>query len=346
MKVIAIVSGYLSVLYLHWTPANSKRFRHASFFVWFVVSLYLSNLIGAYQVLVFVVLQLLHLVGFIYEVILILEHQALEGRRTTFVDAARFAFANNLMDQKSESNSSDSSEDNVETSETNVEGESRVSSHPPKLSAKSMSLDSDMGVKSQGDNLAKSDTSTSATNIRSIAQERNFLKKLKIDFRSMSLDIEDERVNTDNHMYGALYACVGMLLWKHKWMIQLLSLPIAYYLIKQIGSSCGFWMFIRRRYDLVSENLKEWCRQRQQALVPANVRGLYKIGVIVNNQATQTLKGSVDAVATTAVILVLLIFTTCTSIFITIQVRRGRRSLSYGLWLDYNVFRSTRRECI
>ncbi|XP_012254878.1 transmembrane protein 245 isoform X2 [Athalia rosae] len=341
--VIAIVVGYLSILYVYWTPVNCKRFHHTSFALWFVMSFYLSNLIGAYQVAVFVMLQLLYLLGFIYEVILIVDHQEINGRRPTFIDAARYAFANNLINQTSENTpiTCNSSEGDVcllsspeeetpqfvatklvdENADEFVAGiddnKTKSAISRIRLGKKSMSVDADVG-KLLGAVAPKS--SKSLENVgQSLAQERNFLRKLKMDFK-MSLDIEDDRVNTDNHMYFALYACIGMLLWKHKWMIQLLSLPIAYYLIKQIGISCGLWNMIGNQYTAFVDGISNWCTERHQALVPANVRGLYKLGVIINQKAIELLKGSVDAVATTAVILGLLTFLTCTSIFITIQI--------------------------
>ncbi|XP_015514902.1 transmembrane protein 245 isoform X1 [Neodiprion pinetum] len=339
LTVTTIVIGYLSVLYVYWSPGNSIQFRYMSFVIWFVVSLYISNLIGAYQVIVFVILQLLFLLGFIYEVVLVLERQGMEGRRVTFVDAARTVFSNHLVSQIPNDSSSKSltPEDDVcmlprssgegtskffsELEEQKFETSKESKTLPPqsKLCTKSMSLDADVGMSPE--HLLNPQTSKSMENMRarSIAQERNFLKKLKIDFK-LSLDIEDDTVNTEYYMYFALYACIGMLVWKHKWMIQLLSLPIAYYLIKQIGSSCGFWKFIDKQYSAIVDTVATWCNERHQALVPAHVRGLYKIGVILNKKLTEVLKGSVDAVATTAVILGLLIFTTCASIFITIQV--------------------------
>lgn len=304
------------------------------------MSLSLSNFIGTYQTAVFVILQLLYLLGFVYEVILILDKQGFQGKKTTFIDAARYVFWYNPVNSNSTDSASpeedicllprptEKSATLVSESEEEKVGESSVAESETSpveknLARKSVSLDADIGKALQNEPEPKASKSTDNVQ-RSIAQERNFLKKLKIDFK-MSLDIEDERVNTENHMYFALYACVGMLLWKHKWMIQLLSLPIAYYLIKQIGSSCGFWTLIDRQYNAIVNTIAIWCKERHQALVPAHVRGLYKLGVIVNNKITEALKGSVDAVATTAVILALLFFTTCASIFITIQVRKLKK---------------------
>ncbi|XP_043485933.1 transmembrane protein 245 isoform X2 [Polistes fuscatus] len=274
-----LLIGYLSVLYIYWSPENSKHFCYTSFVLWFMISLYISNILGAYQILIFITLQVLYLVGFIYEVLLIMEAQEIEGHQIKLTEAICFVMTNSMFPKWEEGTIIDKKR--IEDTEEDVDKiimERSIPTTSERIINKSMSLDADAG------------------------------------------DIEEDKVDTDKYMYGALYACIGMILWKHKWIIQLLIIPIAYYFAKKLGSYFGLWKLICKQCKYVVGIVDDWCKERNQALLPANVRGLYKVAIIVDEKLQKALIGSIDAVATTAVIVGLLVFTICTSIFITIQV--------------------------
>ncbi|XP_031833706.2 transmembrane protein 245 isoform X1 [Nomia melanderi] len=322
-----LLIGYLSILYIYWTPTNSINFHYASFVVWFCISLYVSNIFGAYQVLIFILLGALCLMGFIYEVILIMESQELEDKHMTFMEATRFALTNNLVastqddvivplktKQSTENIGSEtiiadasSKDNNEETTRPLSAPVTAASGYNTKLYRKSMSLDADDGA------------ALSSHKYQSASNNRYLLRRLKTELK-ISIDMENNKVDTDKYMYGALYACIGMLLWKHKWMICILIIPTVFYIIKQLGNYFGLWKMLANQYNIIIQVIMTWCMQRHQALLPANIRGLYKIIIIIDEKLTKALKASVDTVATAAVIFGLLVFTICASIFITIQV--------------------------
>jgi hypothetical protein len=301
---------------------------------------------GAYRVLVFTILQIFCIIGFIYEVISIMETQELNGRHLTFSEATRFALMNDLLPNLHEDKNSEKDKqmndqipeggnDTDQLVQESVKEEEAKKSMPieitevkntsnaPKLGEKSMSLDSNVDLYPTMDIITRK--LRPVYNVHSMnratLRDRYLLNKLKIEFR-MSLDIQDDKVDTNKYMYGALYACVGMLLWKYKWITHILIIPLVYYIAKQLGHYFGFWAIIYRQYDSVMQASKIWCLERHQALLPSNIRGLYRVSIIIDVKLRDVLKGSVDAVATTAVIFGLIIFTTCASIFITIQVQQ------------------------
>ncbi|KMQ90197.1 transmembrane protein c9orf5 [Lasius niger] len=321
--VSTILVGYLMILYIYWMPSNSSHFCYMSFVMWHIVTMYVSSMAGAYRVWVFATLQILCAIGFIYEVVLIMESQELNGRHLTFSEAARFALTNNLLPSPQEEISAPSESDKTRTNDRIPEEESTSDTslrsgeetrRPVSGIERSMSLDADAG-------LSFPRKPRSSCNVHSVTtlRDRYLLSKIKAELR-MSLDIQDDEVDTDKYMYGALYACVGMLLWKHRWISHILVIPLVYYVVKQLGGYFGFWKTIRRRCDSTIQAAKSWCLERHQALIPSNIRGLYKVSIIVDEKLRNVLKASVNAVATTSVILGLIIFTTCASIFITIQV--------------------------
>lgn len=337
---------------------NSVRFCYTSFVMWLIISMYLSNAADAYRVYVFTALQVLCIVGFIYEVHLIqTESKGLndDKQHLTYLKAARLALINTLSASPQEDRVSPSKRDehaNDIPEEENAdhvvssEGEPRragsveasaketaeastketVTPAMTKLGLKSMSLDTNAG-ELPSDRLARKLWSGSM-----YLSSPRLWSKLKTE---PSMDIQDDKANTDKYMYGALYACIGMLIWKHMWIVQLLVLPVLYYIVKQLGRYFGFWDTIRTYYDTTARVVKSWCSERHQALLPSNIRGLCKILVMVDDYVRNVLKCSVDAVATCAVISGLIVFTVCASIFITLQVR--------GIAFENFTVRSVRR---
>ncbi|XP_051153874.1 transmembrane protein 245 isoform X2 [Leptopilina boulardi] len=329
-----ILIGYFSLLYLHWRPENSLYFHFSSYAIWLIVSLYISNIFGTYPVIVFCSLQLFFVVGFIYEVLTIIEHEELEGNCLSFMETAINLLLNDYSRTFINTESIDrplSPDDDVfldDISETTTKpmdsiGE-KASSTPvekfkPKLkdTTKAMTIDSGRSIFM---NSRKSRSSVNVTpTIKFSLPERHFLWKLKADLR-MSLDIEDDQVDTDKYMKGTIYACTGMLIWKHKWIIYILIFPVAYYIIKLMGNFFGIWTKIQKYIQGIWNHINEWCDERLDALLPVYIRGLYKVSIIIDQKLTTILKGSIDSVATFAVILGLLFFTTCVAIFITMQV--------------------------
>lgn len=328
-QISTILLGYLSVLYLYWTPANSAQFRYSSFVIWFMISLYLSNALGTYPIIVFCSLQLMYLVGFIYEIVLILDHHEISGKRTSFMDVVRFALTNVDISTTNASGMPPLLEDEslIVESEKNNEKEDETREIPGlpskpflKVTGRSLSMDSDVGKTTYNQPTRRVRSANNISSNRISISDRYFLKKLRAELR-MSLDLEDNNVDTDKYWYGAMYACIGMILWKNKWILVVLSIPVVYYYLKQLNSYFGIGKTILDQCYKILNSINSWCQERHEALIPVNIKGLYKVSIIVDQKMTQILKGSIDAVATTAVIMGLIVFVICASIFITIQVR-------------------------
>ncbi|XP_011301912.1 transmembrane protein 245 isoform X2 [Fopius arisanus] len=319
--ISSLILGYLSAVYVYWTPRNAQQFNYFSIILWLILSLYISNILGVYEVPVFIALQTLFIVGFTYEVILIMETKDAQDKPLTFAEAVQVALAGEEAPQEVKSSEerdegTDTFPESTSTPKLTPEQIKEPSPRPQRLSAKSLSLDADSD-KFRTTRL--SGRSSSFPNARVTVRERYFLRKLRTELR-MSLDAPEDEVDTDKYMYGAIYACGGMLLWKHKWILGILTLPIVWYFLKLLGSRSGFWRYLQGQMKRLVEFIKAWSSQRQQALVPAHVRGLYRVYLIVDKGLRDILKGSVDAVATIAVIFALIVFTFSATIFITVQI--------------------------
>lgn len=328
-----IAIGYITALFIVWTPLNAVYFNYISLGIWLIFSLYISNTLGMYQVPLFCILQILCLAGFAYQIILIMEETETACKPITFTEAVHLALTGNekiITITKTPEEVEEEENIFVEQLTTPNITADEIKEPLPEPIGKVLSLKIlRKAVSLDAGRADEPDLSGSPTHIRRSSsypnsqinslRQRYFLRKLRTDFR-MSLDNPDDKVDTGKYMYGAVYACTGMLLWKHKWILTILILPICWYVVKQMAKYFGFWNIINNRVSTVLEYFNVWYDERKNALVPAHVIGLYKIYLIIDKKMRDILKASVDTVATIVVILAVLIFACCASIFIMIQV--------------------------
>ncbi|XP_014205966.1 transmembrane protein 245 isoform X2 [Copidosoma floridanum] len=322
-----VIIGYFSLLYMYWTPENSSRFRKSSYVVWFFISLYLSNAMGAYPTLTFCGLQVLYSIGFIHEIIVLLNDPEVKARKLSLTDVFKQVLTNGEVRTSNDREMPVLLEDEFlmeENEQIEQSDKEKSTTLPPKpflkTTGRSMSMITDVGGKALYDQPTKRVKSASdvLTNKISIA-DRYLLSKLRSEMK-MSIDFDDTAVDTDKYMYGAMYACLLMILWKHKWIVAILIVPLAYYYLKKLNSYFGIGNMISNQFLSMTNPITSWCQERHQALIPVSIKGLYNVSIIVDQKVTHTLKGSVDAMSTTAVIVALIIFVICTMIFITVQV--------------------------
>lgn len=111
-----------------------------------------------------------------------------------------------------------------------------------------------------------------------------------------------------------------MLFWKNIILLPLLPLPILYYIIKHTGVYLGLWSYLSDKLSMLLDNVCEWCMDRHDALVPVPIRGLYKVMHKINATIKNSIKDSIDTVASCVVIFGLIVFLICASIFTALQV--------------------------
>lgn len=130
----------------------------------------------------------------------------------------------------------------------------------------------------------------------------------------------DDSVASDIYLYTLPWACCAMLFWKNITLLPLLPLPIIIYMLKHVGFYLGIWQWLGGHFVKLMEIIKNWCDERFDALVPIPIRGLYRIVLKSNAVIKDNVKDSIDTVSSIVVILGLIIFVTCASVFFAIQV--------------------------
>lgn len=61
------------------------------------------------------------------------------------------------------------------------------------------------------------------------------LRQQKVRQQCSIVDIHSQPMDSDKYLYGVLYGCVIMLLYKHSWFLQLCPVPIFIYVVKRTG---------------------------------------------------------------------------------------------------------------
>lgn len=148
----------------------------------------------------------------------------------------------------------------------------------------------------------------------------NLSRKISLKGSTQSL-LDTEKYESTFYLYSVLWACIVMLFWKNMFLVPLLPLPILLYCIKHVGQYFGLWSWLYERLKNGMCAVNNWCNERHDALVPVPIRGLYRVIHKVNIFLKTSIKESIDTVASCVVIFGLIIFLTCASIFIAVQVR-------------------------
>ena len=61
------------------------------------------------------------------------------------------------------------------------------------------------------------------------------VRRQKVRHQCSTGDIHSQPMDSDKYLYGVLYGCVIMLLYKHSWFLQLCPIPIFIYVVKRTG---------------------------------------------------------------------------------------------------------------
>lgn len=133
-------------------------------------------------------------------------------------------------------------------------------------------------------------------------------------------NLEETQYASDFYIYSLIWACVIMIFWKNTMLLPILPIPILIYLMKHVGFYLGIWSMLHSYWCKIREAFYSWCSERTDALLPVSVRGLYRATQKANVALKNGIKDSIDTVASCVVILALIVFVACASIFIVFQV--------------------------
>ncbi|KRT84200.1 hypothetical protein AMK59_2418, partial [Oryctes borbonicus] len=161
--------------------------------------------------------------------------------------------------------------------------------------------------------------SLSQPSVSSVHRARYGILNWKHDSSSLALNKLNES-SSHFYLYSVLWACIAILFWKNVMLLPILPIPIIIYIIKHLGIYLGVWQWLLSYWQKIAFIFTKWFNDRYDALVPIHVRGLYKVTYSINYKIKQAIKESIDTVSSCVVIFGLIVFVTCASIFIAIQI--------------------------
>ncbi|EFA06639.1 transmembrane protein 245 [Tribolium castaneum] len=353
-----ILIAYMSLTFLLWKPENNTRFHYASIGIWLLLSCCLAHLFGSFQMAAFIFLQVVFFGGFVSEVYDIHNELNAEGHSITFFESLSLAFhdksldideehkepANEASEQKSEP-----LEDQDAKPKTSVKFNDGVGDGAPVKSPRRDPYSLDLFEENKSNLLERTDSELSNASVlitnqgihlisktpkkelkRSLSQPQFSLKN-RSSFTSLNRRlssvksstqslIDTEKYESTFYLYSVLWACIVMLFWKNIVLLPLLPLPILLYCLKHAGKYFGVWNWLYDKLKIAILAVSNWCCERHDALVPVPIRGLYRVVHKINIFLKTSIRESIDTVASCVVIFGLIIFVTCASVFIAIQI--------------------------
>ncbi|KAB0804545.1 hypothetical protein PPYR_01515 [Photinus pyralis] len=359
-NITLVVIAYITVMFFLWNPKNNIKFHIAAIGIWLLLSCFLVHQFGALQTPVFIVMQIVFLAGFVYEVYEIQLQILAEGHQISMVEAVVIAF-NPEMKSKLLGDGDNMQQSDQEEKQEAVFDTDKKTAETPNATVFSSSKEKDPWslelfenkTAELQDKTGKQSIETTTTSEQSTptvikdvldrkAPSRNKLKFQRSQsqphvsnwqlrsclFHFKSPKIED--LNSGNKKksdYGSdfylgtlIWCCLTMLFWKNLMMLPILVIPILIYILKHVGIYLGLWSWLYSYWTNVMDCCAAWCLERYDALVPIPVRGLHKFLDMLNMGVKRNLRKSIDTVASCVVILGLLIFALCASVFIAIQI--------------------------
>lgn len=341
--VILILLAYISVLVSMWKPENNKKFHYASMMVWLVLSLFIAKQFGAFQIPIFILLQGILLGGLVFEIMDIQEQLRLSESDSSIFSAIKFAIHGKEKEYiKLELQDKGNGEENTETMQEEVNKEENILDEP-EIRKDPWSLDLfDEASKSRLKNtnvlivdkgrvqmIKKPAVFESPAKVRrSFSQPSvpglNLKNKVGLlSWRkrsSRTFKVQNGEYASDFYICSLLWGCAIVFFWKNLMLVPILCIPIAIYFIKRCGAYLGIWSMLYTHGANFLCKVTNWCHERNDAIIPVPIRGLYRIVYKANQFIKKNVKESIDTVSSCVVILGLLVFVLCASIFICVQV--------------------------
>ncbi|KAK6635529.1 hypothetical protein RUM44_000781 [Polyplax serrata] len=250
---------YITALIFYWNEENKELMSVASYVVWFIISLFSARIFGILRIpfLIFILFALSF--GFAYEVFTVL---TLSCERISCWKAVKNVFKGNVKNTKHDNERGNITSDAMKSEQKNQA--KSVKEEIETTFTKKPSL-----LRSSSDNMEKLDLFTTLNH--------------QLSVKGLTLESSHKNTGTEEsskYIYGVIWSCVLMMIWKNLWIVQLLPIPIAIYFIKHLGLYFGFWGLLSTQLCSLMGNITPFIKARQSAIFPPPIQGLCKVQVL------------------------------------------------------------------
>ncbi|XP_058878772.1 transmembrane protein 245-like isoform X2 [Acipenser ruthenus] len=296
--VLTLVAGYLLAVLFKWTPSTQPYLRAISVPVWTVLLFYLASVSGSWRTPVFLIIVSLMIVGTLHGT------QKVNGKSGELSSKVLFMAANTISMAISYSGLVESHEH-----------------HPAAPPPAGRSHDLNTALLSElllyipptGSSWNESAPSSSSS------PPSGSSGRLRPD---SCFFLQKKRKTSDIYFVLLVWAIVLVQIWLNLWILQLLPVPVAVWVLKKLVQHFGLMNFAKRNLISWWEVVEKSLMERQDALAPGPIKGLGRFLVKVDTKMIIWLERSLDKLISIFIILLLVMGTLLLALLLTAKVHQ------------------------